>query len=70
MRFEYYNDAPKGLLSAAVHGDKGTWRWRFVADNGKTVASGEAYVNKADCLHAIALLKSTNALTPVTETNG
>lgn len=68
MRFEYYNTAPKGLLAAAA-GEKGGWRWRFVADNGKIVASGEAYVNKADCLHAIALLKSTNALTPTIETN-
>lgn len=68
MRFEYYNDTPKGLLAAAA-GDKGGWRWRLVADNGKTVASGEAYVNKSDCLHAISLLQSTNALTPVIETS-
>ncbi len=39
------------------------WRWRLVATNGKIVAdSGEGYVNKADCLHGIDLVKSsTNA---------
>jgi uncharacterized protein len=68
MKFEYYNTGPKGLLAAAS-GERGSWRWRFVANNGETVASGEAYVNKADCLRAIALLKSTHALTPVVETN-
>ena len=68
MHFEIYNDGPKGLLAHAA-GDKGGWRWRFVGSNGEPIASGEAYVNKADCLHAIALLKSTNALTPVIETN-
>lgn len=38
------------------------WRWRFKAANGKIVASGEGYYNRADCLNAISLLKgSANA---------
>jgi uncharacterized protein YegP (UPF0339 family) len=40
------------------------WRWRLKAANHQILASGEAYVNKADCLHAVDLLKQTNAGTP------
>ena len=42
------------------------WRWRLRAANGEPIASGEAYVNKSDCLHAISLIK-TSALAPVEE---
>ncbi len=40
----------------------GQWRWRLVAGNNRIIAnSGESYWNKADCLHAIDLVKgSTN----------
>jgi uncharacterized protein YegP (UPF0339 family) len=38
------------------------WRWRLVAANNRTIAdSGESYHNKADCLHAINLVKASNA---------
>jgi len=39
------------------------WRWRYVAANGRIIAdSAESYINKADCLHGIALMKgSSNA---------
>ena len=39
------------------------WRWRFVAANGRIIAtSGESYWNKADCEHGIMLVKgSSNA---------
>ena len=41
------------------------WRWRLVAANNRIIAnSGEGYFNKADCLHAIDLVKGT-LLTPV-----
>jgi uncharacterized protein len=37
---------------------RGEFRWRFQADNNKIVASsGEGYKNKADCEHAIDLIK-------------
>lgn len=39
----------------------GKWRWRFIAANHEIVASGESYYNKADCLHAISLLKGSSA---------
>jgi uncharacterized protein YegP (UPF0339 family) len=37
---------------------RGEFRWRFQADNNKIVASsGEGYKNKADCKHAIEIIK-------------
>lgn len=35
----------------------GCWRWRALGNNHEIVASGEAYFNKIDCLHAISLLQ-------------
>ena len=36
------------------------WRWRLIAKNGKKIAtSGEGYKNKADCAHAIDLVKAS-----------
>ena len=46
---------------------KGQWRWRLRAGNHETIASGEAYVNKADCVHAISLIKGTHDHTPIKE---
>jgi uncharacterized protein YegP (UPF0339 family) len=44
MKFEIYKDAQK------------CWRWRLVADNGRTIAdSGEGYENRS---HAIAMVGS------------
>lgn len=38
----------------AVH----QYRWRFYAPNNRIIAeSGEGYVNRADCEHAILLVK-------------
>ena len=36
------------------------WRWRLQAANHKIIASGESYYNKADCLHAIGLMRGTS----------
>ncbi len=38
--------------------EKGHWRWRLRAGNHETIACGESYVNKADCLHVIGLIKA------------
>ncbi len=37
------------------------------ARNHETVASGESYVNKADCLHVINLIKAVQGETPIKE---
>ena len=43
------------------------WRWRLRAANNRIIAtSGEAYINKSDCLHAINLVKGS-ASTPIHE---
>lgn len=60
MYFQIYQEG-SGLLSIQ-------WRWRLRAANHEIIASGEGYHNKQDCQHAINLLKSTNASTPVKET--
>jgi uncharacterized protein len=38
----------------------GYWRWRYVASNGRTIAdSGEGYVNRADAMNGINLMKAS-----------
>lgn len=48
MKFVVYRDAA------------GEYRWRLVASNGKVVASGEGYKNKADCLSTIASIQKNS----------
>ena len=56
MYFEIYKDA------------KGEYRWRLKAANHQVVAqSSEGYTTKQNCQHAVDLVKSTNADTPVKE---
>ena len=45
----------------------GQWRWHLKAINHETIAHGESYITKQSCLHAIELIKSTNANTRVVE---
>jgi len=45
----------------------GHWRWHLKAANHTIIAnSGEAYWNRADCLHAITLVKGSSS-TPIYE---
>jgi uncharacterized protein YegP (UPF0339 family) len=62
MYFEIESQAPGTLLTSIA---QGKWRWRLKAANHEIIAVGEGYANKRDCLHAIGLLKGTNASTPV-----
>ncbi|WP_127143266.1 YegP family protein [Pelagibacterium montanilacus] len=55
MYFKLYKDAAN------------EWRWTLRAANHQAIAdSGEGYVNKSDCEHAIALVKNS-ASAPVKE---
>ena len=48
MYYEIYKDASN------------QWRWRLWAANAKIIAdSGEGYIHRADCEHAIDLVKSS-----------
>ena len=40
----------------------GYWRWTLYAANARKIAdSGEGYINKADCLHGITLVKGSHS---------
>lgn len=55
-KFEIYKDA------------QGDFRWRFHAHNGRILAeSSERYNNRANCEHAILLIKQQLANATVTE---
>lgn len=46
------------------------WRWTLTAENGEPLAvSSEGYKNKADCLHAIELIKRYAAHARIVEAN-
>jgi uncharacterized protein len=36
------------------------WRWNLRSANHEIIAQGEGYSNKADCLAAIKLVKTSN----------
>lgn len=53
----------KQRTAAKLSGRPQTWRWRAISEGNrrKLATSGEAYINLADCLHAIELLFGTTA---------
>lgn len=67
MYFEIYQQGAGNALAAAFGTGSGDWRWRLRAANHEPIASGEGYRNKADCLRAIDLLRSTSSTTPIRE---
>lgn len=56
MKFEMYQQKSGLQLN-------GQWRWRLRGTNGEPIASGESYVNKEDCIHAVNLVMSTTRQT-------
>lgn len=59
MHFEIYPGRGK---------EKGQYRWRLVADNGKIIAnSGEAFHNRKDCQGSIFLIRADAATAPINE---
>lgn len=65
MYFEIYQEPAGGLFANALTIGPRDWRWRLRSANHKTLASGEGYRNRADCEHAVDLLKQTTRMTPV-----
>lgn len=63
MYFEIYQEG--GVLAGLLGGGTGDWRWRLRGGNHEIIASGEGYTSKANCSHAIDLMKQTSAATPV-----
>lgn len=64
--------APKStvdVLTFTTRRDQaGEWRWHLRAANNRTIAdSGEGYQNRADCRHAIDLIRSQAATAVVVE---
>ena len=55
MYFEIYKDA------------KGEYRWHLKAANHEIIAQGQGSPSKQNCQHAVDLVKSTTAATPVKE---
>lgn len=41
------------------------WRWLIVADNGRTLASSEAYTNRADALAAVEIVRNNAYAAPL-----
>jgi len=54
-RFEIYRD------------EGGEYRWRFRANNNEIVASGEGYLSRQDCEHAVQLIKEQAPQADVTD---
>jgi uncharacterized protein YegP (UPF0339 family) len=64
-----YGCQEAGFMIFVIYKDLSSqWRWTLYAANNRKIAdSGEAYVNKADAVNGIALVKSTSGGTPVRE---
>jgi len=55
-KFEIYQDGT------------GDYRWRFQSNSGKVLAvSGEGYINRANCEHAIILIKRETSQAMITD---
>ena len=54
-------DANDDLTYHVFKDDAGEWRWHLRAHNQRIIAdSGEGYRDREDCLHGIALVKSSS----------
>ena len=65
MFFEIYQEGSAG--GSDPHGDVsgGAWRWRLKCANDETITSAESYVDHADCLRAVYLVRSTSCHTAI-----
>lgn len=56
MKFEYWRSSKNN-----------NWYWHAKASNGLVIAQGEGYVNKADCLNVINIIKAGAATAAVVQ---
>jgi uncharacterized protein len=56
VKFEYWKSSSNS-----------NWYWHLKASNGLIIATGEGYVNKADCVHVINLIKGHASTATVVE---
>ncbi len=63
--FEIYQQGSAGGSGTKSDLAGGAWRWRLKGANHETITSGETYVDHADCLHAVYLVRSTSSHTPI-----
>lgn len=59
MKFEYWQNLSNR-----------NWYWHLKSSNNLVIAQGEGYVNKADCLHVIDIIKGHAASAPVVPLGG
>ncbi len=65
MYFEIYQQGSQRGSDRQSEVAGGTWRWRLKCSNEQTITSGESYVDHADCLRAVRLVRSTSSHTPI-----
>jgi len=63
MRFEIHQEGVTRLTGLRNAG--GDWRWELFDDDNCVVASGQGYRTRAECVHAVDVLKATAAGTQV-----
>ncbi len=65
MYFEIYRQGSASGTDSQSAPTGSEWRWRLKGANDETITSGESYVDHADCLRAVYLLRSTSSHTPI-----
>lgn len=66
MYFEIYRQGgASGTDAPGAPAGGGEWRWRLKGANHEIITSGESYVDHADCLRAVYLVRSTSSHTPI-----
>lgn len=58
------------IKEGSAGNQKGGWRWRLEGENGKTVASGEGYTSKSNCIRAIRRMKEDVATAEIVNEDG
>ena len=65
MHFEIYQEGSASGTGTQSDLTGGAWRWRLKCPNEETITSSESYVDQAECLRAVYLVRRTNSHTPI-----